>query len=64
MRVSVDSAVCQGHALCNINAPEVYQLDDDGHCLPITEAVPADRHAAARKGADACPERALRIIED
>ncbi len=42
MRVYVDEAICQGHTLCAMAAPEVFHLrDDDGHAyVAVTEFTP------------------------
>ena len=61
MRVIVDRELCQGHALCNAHGPDVYQLDDDGRCLPLDEPVPAELEDQAADGELACPERAIRL---
>ncbi|MCU1644358.1 MAG: ferredoxin [Nocardia sp.] len=61
MRVSVNSDLCMGHTLCNAIGPDVYQLDEQGHCCPMSGDIPADLEAQAVEGADACPERALTI---
>jgi ferredoxin len=50
-----------GHTLCNAIGPDVYDLDDRGHCLPLVTEVPAEFVDQATKGADACPERAITI---
>jgi ferredoxin len=63
-RIHLDQGRCVGHALCNATAPEIYELDDDGYCLPPperTEGAGASKSAVA--GADACPERALAITD-
>jgi ferredoxin len=65
MRVELDRARCSGHARCFAVAPEVFDIDDDGFCLPPPDGpLSPDLEAAARKGADACPENALRLAED
>jgi ferredoxin len=61
MRAVVDGARCTGHARCNAAAPEVFALDDLGYALPGEVAVSADTEPAARRGALACPERAITI---
>ena len=56
---------CSGHARCNALAPELFELDERGYtALPARVAVPADLEAAAKLGADSCPERVfeLRIV--
>jgi ferredoxin len=64
MKVLVNNSVCQGHAQCNARAPKLFPLDDDGFVGVIGELiVPEGQEGDARRGADACPERALSIVE-
>jgi len=63
MRVQVDRARCQGHARCWAEVPELYLLDDDGYSAVDDVEVPPGLEEAARRGADACPERAIAIVE-
>lgn len=64
MRAYVDEALCQGHTLCAMAAPDVFRLrDDDGHAyVAVTEFTP-DVIAAARRAASTCPEQAI-VVED
>ncbi len=64
MRVHLDRDRCQGHGRCYVLAPAVFGSDDDGYGLVVAEAVPAELHEAARKGAGNCPEDAITITED
>ena len=63
MRVHVDRARCQGHARCWAEAPGLYVLDDDGYSAVDEVDVPAGMEDAARRGAAACPERVITIVE-
>ena len=64
MRIVLDTEACTGHGRCYALAPEVYDADDEGHCLVrIIGDVPSDLEAAARSGAANCPELALTIDE-
>lgn len=63
MKVLIDTAKCTGHAQCAANGPDLYELDDDGYAVPLAGEVPAHLEAQARAGADACPERAIEIVE-
>lgn len=63
-RIVLDTRRCAGHALCHATAPEVYDLDDVGYCLPPPTHIDASLRAAAVAGADACPEQALQVIDD
>jgi ferredoxin len=61
VRVTVDAKLCQGHTLCSVTSPDVYDLDDEGHCRPRYVEVPAELEEAAAAGADTCPERAITV---
>ena len=61
MHVTVDDNVCMGHALCHATGPDVYDLDERGHCDLLETAVPDDLEDQAVQGADACPERAITV---
>ena len=42
MRATVDRSRCQGHALCVLNVPELFDLDDvDSHAYVLSDPVPA-----------------------
>ena len=63
MKVTVDHARCVGHGLCQLRAPRVYELDDEGYNrMPPFEA-PDGLEAEAQLGAINCPEVAIRIEE-
>lgn len=63
MKVKVDGAICQGHTLCAMAAPRVFQLDDmDGHSSAIAEDVPPELEASALEAARSCPEQAITIF--
>ncbi len=61
MKITIDATRCSGHARCADAAPDVFELDESGYVLPITEVVPDERTSAARFGAAACPERAITV---
>ena len=65
MRVKVDPALCQGHTLCNVAAPEVFALrEDDGHAVVDDERVAPELEEHVRRAALGCPERAIQIMEE
>ncbi|MET7568421.1 ferredoxin [Streptomyces sp. NPDC005492] len=61
MKITIDSALCSGHARCAAAAPEVFKLDDDGYALPFDGEVAPELQQAARDGESACPERAVTV---
>jgi len=64
MKVVVDQKKCSGHARCAAVAPEFYELDSDGYIAFGEKQVPAGLEAVAQRGARACPERAITVVED
>ena len=65
MKVRVDPERCQGHTLCSMIAPKMFQLDDvDGHSQPVSEDVPADQEAQVAEAVRSCPEQALSVSEE
>ncbi|MDT3441892.1 MULTISPECIES: ferredoxin [unclassified Pseudofrankia] len=64
MRVRVEEDVCQGHTLCAMNAPELFDLrEDDGHAVVLLVDVPAELEAKARLAHRGCPEHAV-VLEE
>ncbi|AMY20269.1 ferredoxin [Rhodococcus kroppenstedtii] len=60
MRIDVDYDRCEGHGLCEDQAPEVFRLDDAGDLHLQHEEIPADQVAAVQSAVAACPVAALR----
>jgi ferredoxin len=64
MRVTVDAKRCQGHTLCAMAAPNVFELSgDDGHASVPRPRVPPNEEGNVRHAADSCPELAV-VIEE
>jgi ferredoxin len=64
VKVAVDENKCQGHTLCAMSAPTVFELnDDDGHASVVRPDVPADLEGAVRTAQANCPERAILLSE-
>lgn len=63
MKVRVDSEKCQAHNRCFMACPEVYKTDDQGYAYVEEGEVPRALRDAARRGAEACPEKAITVAE-
>ncbi len=59
MDVFVDSSVCQGHARCNLICPDVFDLDESGFSVVISQHVPPQFEAAVEDAVANCPECAI-----
>ncbi|WP_408862248.1 ferredoxin [Acidocella aquatica] len=64
MKVRIEKAQCVGNARCHAVSEHLYPLDDEGYIAIEGFIVPPGGEEAARRGAKACPERIIVIIED
>jgi ferredoxin len=64
MKIKINKSACVGHARCAAVAREIYELDAVGYIAVEKIDVPPGLEGAARRGARACPERIITIIED
>ncbi|MFD2420497.1 ferredoxin [Amycolatopsis pigmentata] len=60
MRVSVDNQRCHRYGFCQTEAPDVFQLREDGR-LAYRQHPDVDRNADVRSAARACPMRAIQL---
>jgi ferredoxin len=62
VKVHVDPEKCQGHTLCAMRAPGVFELSEiDGHSSALAGEVPAGLEPGAVEAARSCPEQAISI---
>ncbi len=64
MKIRIEKAACVGNARCAAIAPGLYPLDDDGYIASEGFDVPTGEEALAQRGARACPERIISIVEE
>ncbi|MBE7159785.1 MAG: ferredoxin [Williamsia herbipolensis] len=62
-RVEVDLDICQGHGVCEMEAPEVFKAHRDHVELLQTEIDEAAREDVER-AVTYCPTAALRLVEE
>jgi len=64
LRIVVDMDLCQGHGVCESEAPELFEVDRDRKVAVLDES-PGDEHRKALELAvKYCPTHALSIVED
>ncbi|MEU8551279.1 ferredoxin [Streptomyces roseoverticillatus] len=63
MRITADTGRCVGAGQCVLNAPEVFDQDDDG-LVTLLAHPGADEEARVRLAAGLCPSRAITVHED
>jgi ferredoxin len=64
MHIEINEELCNGHAQCELSAPEVFSLNEDGIAFLLTDdpaaALREDVQAAIRR----CPESAITVVAD
>lgn len=64
IHVEVDATRCQGHQVCTMFSPDVFDLrEDDGHAFVRLSCVPSELVASVRRAALNCPEQAIVVTE-
>ena len=64
MKIRIDKQACVGNARCAAVSDVLFQLDDDGYISVAEVDVPPDMESLAHRGARACPERVIEVLED
>jgi len=63
MAVRVDRTKCSGIGLCEMTAPAVFEVGEDGQARVLTENPSGDDAGAATEAASGCPTSAI-TVED
>jgi ferredoxin len=64
MKIRIDKSACVGNARCWSVSEELFPLDDDGYIKVAEVDVAPGMESLARRGARACPERVIHVVED
>ena len=62
-RVEVDLDLCQGHAMCALEAPDYFRVPKRGTVEILDTEPPDSARAEIERAVEACPTRALVIIQ-
>ena len=63
-RVVVDRDLCQGHGVCESEAPKVFSVSKAGELTVLDETPDDDQRAAVAAAVKYCPTHALSIVEE
>ncbi len=63
MHVRADLSACQGYVNCAIEAPAVFDVDDEGKVVVLQTTPPEELRPAVQAAVRACPARALGVDE-
>jgi ferredoxin len=61
MRIRVDALRCAGHGVCQLAAPEVFEVGDDAVVRLLTEQPTAELRGDIEEAVADCPTQALRL---
>jgi ferredoxin len=63
-RIEIDDDLCQGHGVCESEAPRVFRVAKDGR-LTVLQSTPDDAdRPAVELAVRYCPTRAIRVSEE
>ncbi|HPY25816.1 MAG TPA: ferredoxin [Mycobacterium sp.] len=62
-RIGVDADLCQGHAMCEVEAPDFFRVPKRGTVEILVTEPPEDARAEIERAVEMCPTRALFIID-
>ena len=64
MKIVADLDLCQGHAACEMEAPDVFSVPKHGQVEIQNPSPPESERASVENAVHFCPTQALRIIEE
>ncbi len=63
MRIVVDLDLCQGHAMCELEAPDVFAVPKNGTVEILDSSPPDELRRDVESAVRFCPTQALSIIQ-
>jgi sterol 14-demethylase len=64
MRIVVDRGLCQGHGVCESEAPTVFSVSKQGELTVVDETPSEDLRKQVEAAVKFCPTHALSISEE
>jgi ferredoxin len=64
MRIEVDLDLCQGHAMCEVEAAAVFSVPRNGKVSVTDLALPESLRDAVEAAVRYCPTQALKLVDD
>jgi ferredoxin len=63
MKIEVDLDLCQGHAMCELEAPDYFKVPKRGQVEIVNDEPPEEDRGQVEQAVWACPTQALSIKE-
>jgi ferredoxin len=64
MRIVIDRDRCTGLGMCEAEAPELFEVQDDGTLRILDDRPEQSCRVIAEAAVQACPTEALSLVED
>jgi ferredoxin len=64
MKIEADLDLCQGHAMCELDAPEVFEVPKRGTVVVLDENPDPRLRMRVASAVRSCPTQALSIVDD
>ena len=64
IRIEVDRVLCQGHGVCESEAPAVFEVGKDRQVVVLDESPADELRAGVDLAVKYCPTHALKVVED
>lgn len=61
MKVEINKEACIGCGACQMIAPEVFEINDDGVSTVLTEEIEKDLEEKVNEAVDSCPTSAIKV---
>ncbi len=61
MKMVVDWSLCDGNGVCSVEAPAIFELNDDDELIVLQEDITPELESQAVAAVRVCPKRALRL---
>jgi ferredoxin len=62
-RVRLDEDLCQGHAMCELEAPDVFKVPKRGVVEIVDPEPPDEIREDVERAIDMCPTQAISLID-
>lgn len=64
IKIAVDIDLCQGHAMCALEAPNYFRVPKRGQVEILSDTAPEEDRAEIEQAVWACPTQALSIEDE
>ena len=63
MKVTIDHSLCEGHARCMEEVPELFEVRDDDRSYTLVDVVPVALEEKVKRAVSVCPRAAISITD-